>query len=75
MCGDPYGWMCDECFANVRENPDAALCDECKRVAEKMCFCCMTESEQPLNEDGLCQLCAEQDSNGTLEEYMKGREP
>lgn len=57
MCGDPYGWMCDECFARVRENPDAELCEECKKVAERMCFCCMTQSDEPVDDHGLCINC------------------
>lgn len=56
MCGDPYGWMCDECFARISENPDSELCDSCKKVAECMCFCCMTQSDKPLNGD-ICDSC------------------
>jgi hypothetical protein len=31
MCGDPYGWMCDECFGKMRDTPHLTfkLCDTC----------------------------------------------
>jgi len=41
MCGDPYGFMCDECFGNMSESgidteefTEEHLCDICKISAK-----------------------------------------
>lgn len=57
MCGDPFGWMCDECFAKRQcSEEEIDLCAECRHVSEQMCFCCMTQQDTALSGD-LCDMC------------------
>lgn len=64
MCGDPNGWMCDNCFAKMTSKDKAMekedFCPECQQVMERTCFCCMTETEEPLTKEGLCPSCAKE---------------
>ena len=61
MCGgDPHAWMCDECFAKMRNNPkfhEKDLCDECKQMVARMCFCCMVPVDDPSELDNDLHIC------------------
>lgn len=48
MCSgtDYYGWMCDDCYAKVMEDPEAELCPECRARADQM------DIEASLHEEG-----------------------
>lgn len=34
MCGDAYGYLCDECFYKVTREGSEEICDECDKAAE-----------------------------------------
>lgn len=64
MCdGDPLSWACDECFARYHQHSaikhgEFKLCDECEKIARRMCLCCMTIQEEVVD-DGVCKECQE----------------
>jgi hypothetical protein len=62
MCGDPNGWMCDECFGKMRsldrpmERED--FCPTCQHEMDHLCFCCGVRQDTPTGEEGICAACA-----------------
>jgi hypothetical protein len=54
----PY---CDECWEN--RNNEIELCDDCKKIAERYCDCCMTlydTNEEANLIEGVCKKCREE---------------
>ncbi len=63
MCsGHPLDWACDECFARYQQHKhkqgEFKFCAECKETERYMCFCCMFQSDKPL-EGNICKSCEE----------------